>query len=77
MHAKVEYFGGPLDGRRATAMVGDDNRPSPLRILPVNQWQSALDDETPAVPEDHRYRRAGDDPDRTGIWRYTWSGPLH
>lgn len=75
-HANVEYFFGPLDGRRVLAMTGEDNRPGSFRIVPVKAWRSALDDEPPAL-ETHKYDRAGDSPDRAGVWRYTWSGPLH
>lgn len=80
--AKVEYFGGPLDGSREDAVVDPliepDLRPGELRIVEVPERFASVFDREPSVPrEDHWYRRAGDGPAESGAWLYMWAGRLH
>jgi hypothetical protein len=74
--AVVEFFGGPVDGKRVQA-VDNGQAPHELRFVVVPaKYASALDDE-PSVPaEVHRYRRDSDVPAGGRVWRFRWNGRL-
>ncbi len=60
-HVKVEYAGGPVDGRQEMLPVGPDGAPPPDRLVTTDPLPERWDNvhaPTPAVPpQAHRYVR--------------------
>lgn len=72
---KVEYVGGPADGRPGTVPACADGTPPPYRIVyTAEAWDSWLD-QRPAVPAGaHRYEL--DPADQGPPWRYRHTGQV-